>query len=199
MEHARAATFCPPVNGDYEFRISAGNGQVRLWLGSDEDPTDRVIAGQISVTRNRSGFGAPADVNVSRQESGPIPLEAGQRYYIETVHKYSSGEERLAKHHIDLMDIWLAVREWIETRYEDVVANLENEGRRVTGFLGLAWPDEQRRFYECSRTKTLYSPTYRDVAQPVYSRSVGRWRAYEKHLAPIVPVLELYCQKLRCE
>ena len=35
--------------------------------------------------------------------------------------------ERLAKHYADLMDIWLAVREWdgfawLETRYEDLVA-----------------------------------------------------------------------------
>src|SRR5262249_39934982 len=61
--------------------------------------------------------------------------------------------ERLAKHYADLMDIWLAVREWegfewIETRYEDIVARLEKEGRRVTEFLGLAWHDKQARFYE---------------------------------------------------
>ena len=46
--------------------------------------------------------------------------------------------ERLAKHYADLMDIWLAVREWegfawLEVRYEDTVAHLEKEGRRVTG------------------------------------------------------------------
>jgi hypothetical protein len=34
------------------------------------------------------------------------------------------------------------------------------------------------------------------VTRPVYARSVGRWRAYEKHLAPILPVLEPYCRKL---
>ena len=108
--------------------------------------------------------------------------------------------ERLAKHYADLMDIWLAVREWegfawLEVRYEDTVADLEQEGRRVTEFLGLAWEEGQGRFYEKSRTKQLYSPTYQDVTQPVYSRSVARWRAYEKHLAPILPALEPYCQK----
>jgi Flp pilus assembly protein TadD len=107
--------------------------------------------------------------------------------------------ERLAKHYADLMDIWLAVREWegfdwLETRYEDIVAGLEKEGRRVTEFLGLAWHDEQARFYEKSRAKQLYSPTYQDVTRPVYSRSVARWRAYEKYLAPLLPVLEPYCR-----
>jgi tetratricopeptide (TPR) repeat protein len=107
--------------------------------------------------------------------------------------------ERLAKHYADLMDVWLAVRgwegfAWLETRYEDVVADMEKEGRLVTGFLGLDWHGGQGRFHEKSRR--LYSPTYQDVTQPVYTRSVGRWRAYEKHLAPILPALEPYCHRM---
>ena len=109
--------------------------------------------------------------------------------------------ERVAKHFSDLMDVWLAVREWegfawLETRYEDTVANLEKEGRRVTDFLGLTWHEGQARFYEKSRLKQLYSPTYQDVTRPVYTRSVARWRAYEKYLAPIFPKLESYCRAL---
>jgi thioredoxin-like negative regulator of GroEL len=107
--------------------------------------------------------------------------------------------ECLAKHYADLMDIWLAVREWeelhcLETRYEDTVADVEKQGRRVTGFLGLEWHDEQSRFYEQNRQ--LYSPTYQDVTQPVHGRSVGRWQHYEKHLEPIMAALEPYCAKL---
>jgi Tfp pilus assembly protein PilF len=109
--------------------------------------------------------------------------------------------ERLAKHYSDLMGIWLAVRDWpgfawIETRYEDVVADLTKEGRRVTEFLGLSWHPDQERYYEKSAAKQLYSPTYQDVTRPVYQRSVARWRAYEKHLAPILPVLEPFCRAL---
>ncbi len=107
--------------------------------------------------------------------------------------------ERVARHYADLMDVWMAVRQWdgfawLETRYEDTVADLEKEGRRVTGFLGLDWREEQMRFHEKSLKKQLYSPTYQDVTQPVYTRSVGRWRAYEKYLAPILPALEPYCR-----
>ena len=108
--------------------------------------------------------------------------------------------ERIAKHYSDLMQIWLTVREWpgfswIETRYEAMVADLQVEGRRVTEFLGLNWSEEQARFYEKSRKKQLYSPTYQDVTRPVYGRSVGRWRAYEKYLEPILPTLEPYCER----
>ncbi|HEX3718461.1 MAG TPA: sulfotransferase [Verrucomicrobiae bacterium] len=107
--------------------------------------------------------------------------------------------ERLAKHYGDLMGIWLMVREWpgfawMETRYEDVVADMSKEGRRVTEFLGLQWHADQERFHEKSGAKQLYSPTYQDVTLPVYKRSVARWRAYEKHLAPILPALEPFCR-----
>jgi tetratricopeptide (TPR) repeat protein len=109
--------------------------------------------------------------------------------------------DRLARHYGDLMGIWLAVREWpgfawIETRYEDIVADLPKEGRRVTEFLGLQWHPDQERFYVKSAAKHLYSPTYQDVTRPVYQRSVARWRAYEKHLAPILPALEPFCRAL---
>ena len=109
--------------------------------------------------------------------------------------------ERIARHYANLMDVWLAVREWenlacMETRYEDIVADPESEGRRVTEFLGLAWDPAQRRFYEKSSKKRMYSPTYHDASQPVYARSIARWRAYEKHLDPILPALEPYCRAL---
>ena len=112
--------------------------------------------------------------------------------------------ERVAKHYSDLMGIWLLVREWdgfawLETKYEDTVADTAAEGRRVTEFLGLQWHEEQGRFYEKSAQKQLYSPTYQDVTQPVYKRSVARWHAYEKHLAPILPALEPFCRKFGYE
>ncbi len=107
--------------------------------------------------------------------------------------------EGLAKYYVHLMEVWLAVREWegfswIETKYEDIVTDLESEGRRVTQFLGLQWHENQRMFFEGAKKRRLYSPTYHDVTQPVYSRSVARWRNYEKYLEPILPVLEPYCR-----
>ena len=61
------------------------------------------------------------------------------------------------------MDAWLRLRElggfeWIETRYEDVVNNLESEGRRLTEFLGLPWHESQAKYYETARHKFVYSP-----------------------------------------
>jgi tetratricopeptide (TPR) repeat protein len=107
--------------------------------------------------------------------------------------------ERTAKHYADLMDVWLRMRElggfdWIETRYEDVVENMESEGRRATEFLGLAWHPDQSRYHEAARRKFLFAPTYHDVTQPVYRRAVGRWERYAEALAPIQSKLAPYCK-----
>jgi tetratricopeptide (TPR) repeat protein len=107
--------------------------------------------------------------------------------------------ERTAKHYGDLMDAWLRMRElggfdWIESRYEDVVANLEAEGKRVTEFLGLSWHPDQARSHETARRKFLFAPTYHDVTQPVYKRAVGRWERYAEALEPIQCRLAPYCR-----
>ena len=107
--------------------------------------------------------------------------------------------ERTAKHYVDLMDVWLRMRElggfdWIETRYEDVVVNMEAEGRKATEFLGLVWHPDQGRYHETARRKVLYAPTYHDVTQPVYKRAVGRWERYAAALEPVQAKLAPYCQ-----
>ncbi len=107
--------------------------------------------------------------------------------------------ERTAKHYADLMDVWLRMRElgsfdWIETRYEDVVTNLAEEGRKVTEFLGLAWHPDQLHYPERARRKVLFAPTYHDVTHPVYKRAVGRWERYAAALEPVQSKLAPYCR-----
>lgn len=107
--------------------------------------------------------------------------------------------ERTAKHYSDLMDVWLRMRElggfdWIETRYEDVVENVEAEGRRTTEFLGLALHPNQVRYHETARRKFLFAPTYHDVTQPVYRRAIGRWERYAEALEPLQKKLQPYCR-----
>jgi tetratricopeptide (TPR) repeat protein len=107
--------------------------------------------------------------------------------------------DRTAKHYADLMDVWLRMRElggfdWIETRYEDVVANLQDEGRRVTEFLGLSWHPEQATYHESASRKILFAPTYNDAAKPVHTRAVGRWQHYAEALAPLQQRLAPYCR-----
>jgi tetratricopeptide (TPR) repeat protein len=108
--------------------------------------------------------------------------------------------ERTVKHYADLMDVWLRLRElggfdWVETRYEDVVANLQSEGKRVTEFCGLSWHPLQANHQEAARRKILFAPTYNDVTKPIHNRAIGRWQNYADALAPFQERLKPYCEK----
>jgi len=109
--------------------------------------------------------------------------------------------ERAVGHYADLMDVWLRMRElggfdWIETRYEDIVADVEKEGRRVTEFLGLSWHPAQANCHEAAGRKLVFSPTYSEVAQPVHNRAVGRWKHYAAALEPFQQRLSSYVRAL---
>jgi tetratricopeptide (TPR) repeat protein len=112
--------------------------------------------------------------------------------------------DRAVKHYGDLMDVWLRLRElggfeWIETRYEDLVADVEKEGRRVTEFLGLDWRASQASSHEAAGHKVVFSPTYSEVARPVHNRAVGRWKRYAAALEPWQAKLGGYCRALGYE
>lgn len=97
--------------------------------------------------------------------------------------------ERIVDFYAACMDVWLRLRElggfdWIETRYEDVVGNVSQEGNRVTSFLGLPWNEAQAAFHEKAAGKFVHSPTYNDVAKPIHKKAMGRWEHYADALAP---------------
>ena len=80
------------------------------------------------------------------------------------------------------MGIWLRMREqpdaasWLEVRYEDVVQDLPAAARRALTFLKLPWEEAVLGHRERFATKTMHSPTYLDVAQPIHRCPTGRWK-----------------------
>lgn len=97
------------------------------------------------------------------------------------------------------MDLWLQTRvklaqPWIEVRYEDVVRDPVSEGRRVTRFLGIEWHPSQADPAAHARGKFVKSPTHADVVRPVHRNATGRWRRYQKHLAPFQELLSPFIE-----
>ena len=84
----------------------------------------------------------------------------------------------------------------LEVRYESFVADFERGVREMADFLRLPWHDGMLAPAEHARAKGYIStPSYSQVVQPVNQKAVGRWRAYERHLAPIIPRLQTYLQR----
>ena len=68
--------------------------------------------------------------------------------------------------------------------------------REIAEFLRLPWHDDMLAPAEHARAKGFIStPSYSQVVQPVNQKAVGRWRAYERHLAPVIPRLQPYLQR----
>lgn len=78
----------------------------------------------------------------------------------------------------------------IEIRYEELVNDPEAASRRVLNFLGVDWDERVLRFNEHARNKVVRSPTATDVTRPIFKTAVGRWRNYQKYLAPFLKKLE---------
>jgi tetratricopeptide (TPR) repeat protein len=74
-------------------------------------------------------------------------------------------------------------------QYETLVADFETEARKLIEFLGLAWEPACLDYNKTERAVQTASTW--QVRQPLYVSSVGRWRNYAKHLAPLCATIGL--------
>jgi tetratricopeptide (TPR) repeat protein len=99
----------------------------------------------------------------------------------------------LGEHYLQyqrLMDHWHEVLpgKVLDVQYEQVVADLEGQIRRILDYCELEWEDSCMRFNETNRA--VKSASSEQVRQPIYSSSVNTWRYYQKHLGTLIEVLE---------
>ena len=72
-------------------------------------------------------------------------------------------------------------------QYEDLVMNQEVVSRRLIKYLDLEWDERCLDFHENKRVVGNISSMA--VRQPIYTGSIGRWKHYEKQLAPLIAQL----------
>jgi hypothetical protein len=97
--------------------------------------------------------------------------------------RYYRGYEALMEHWRNVLPKGVM----LEVDYEQVVADLEHEARRIVEHCGLEWDDACLAFYETQRPVRTASAS--QVRQPIYGTSVGRWRPYEPFLGPLLEAL----------
>jgi hypothetical protein len=80
----------PKDSGNYTFWIS-GDDTCELWISSDADPAHKTLVAKVpTITGSRQWDVLP------EQKSAPLRLTAGQKYYVEALHKESTGEDSVA-------------------------------------------------------------------------------------------------------
>jgi tetratricopeptide (TPR) repeat protein len=120
-------------------------------------------------------------------------------------HDYASDLGALGRQYLRyerLMQHWmrlLSPASLLEVRYEDLVADLERQARRMLTFIGAPWDENVLRFHRTARP--VRTASMMQVRQPLYSGSIARWKRFERQLEPLTrlltPVLDSPAEPVR--
>jgi tetratricopeptide (TPR) repeat protein len=96
--------------------------------------------------------------------------------------------ERIRKY-LRLMEHWRGVLPGriFEIDYEEIVADVESAARRLVAWCGLEWDPACLAFHATRRV--VRTASMAQVREPIYARSVGRWRHYRAHLGPLLEIV----------
>jgi len=100
-------------------------------------------------------------------------------------HDFAYGFADIAEYHRQyeqLMAHWHSVfpGRIHDVQYEDLVANFETVSRAMFEYLNLEWDENCLEFHNTARP--IGTASHWQVRQPLYNRSVERWRHYEPYL-----------------
>jgi len=123
------------------------------------------------------------------------PLDTCLSIYFQNfshAHGYASQLDNIAHYYLDytrLMGHWKGVLDVPikDVHYDHLVTDAESETREILKFIGLEWDSRCLKFHESGRAVSTAS--YDQVRQPLYTRSVQRWKNYERHLEPLKRIL----------
>ena len=72
--------------------------------------------------------------------------------------------------------------------------------QQVASFLGIGWSEDLVDNQPAAeRRGFIKTPSYSQVAEPIYQRAVDRWCNYSEQLHPVLPILEPWIEALGYE
>jgi Flp pilus assembly protein TadD len=77
-----------------------------------------------------------------------------------------------------------------EFRNEDLIADFDGQTRALCEFIGIPWKESMRAFAVQSRRRIIGTPSANQITRGLSGESVGLWRRYREHLAPVLPILQ---------
>ena len=98
---------------------------------------------------------------------------------------------RYYSRYITLMNHWQQVLPpgtILDLPYEHLVADTENQARRVLEFVGLPWDAACLNFHK--NTRLVKTASVAQVRKPIYNSSVGRWKNFVGHLQPLLTIVK---------
>ena len=110
--------------------------------------------------------------------------------------------EEAARLYDAVMTAWTQARERLPLdvhaiRYERMIADLEGEMRPLLDFLGIGWDPKVLDNKAAAQGRDyIRTASYAQVAEPIYARAVGRWERYRDQLAPVLPILAPWAERM---
>ena len=106
--------------------------------------------------------------------------------------EFTYGLEEVGRYYRDyvaLMDHWDAVLpgKILRVRYEDVVADLETQVRRLLDYCGLPFEEACVNFHETERA--VRTASSEQVRQPIFKSGVDQWENFSPYLDPLRTIL----------
>ena len=81
-------------------------------------------------------------------------------------------------------------------KYEDMLENIELNIKPLITFINLEWNKEMLNFQSTAKKRTIINtPSYNQVIKPVYTKSIGKWKRYEKEMNSVYPILERWIKE----
>lgn len=123
---------------------------------------------------------------------------SGFKQLFTQAYPYSYDQSEIARHHaryLHMMDAWRTRfgERFLEVQYEELAQNFEVNAQKIIDYLGLDWEDNCLHFFQQSTPVSTASSV--QVRQPVYTKSIGRWKKYESQLQPMLQELNRYRSK----
>jgi len=95
-----------------------------------------------------------------------------------------------------VMKLWTIYRDVFSInyhfiKYEDVVTDFEKTTKEIFKFLEIDWSDNTKNFYiNAQKRLNISTPSHNQVTSPLYTRSISRWKNYEKEFKGLKNILD---------
>ena len=122
----------------------------------------------------------PRDVGLSIYFQNFANLDNVYAYDLADIAEFHNGYARIMRHWERILPP--AMLHSVE--YESMVTDHERQVRALLEFLGLPWDAACLDFH--TQAGDISTASVWQARQPLYARSIGRWRHYEPHLGPLL-------------
>ena len=76
-------------------------------------------------------------------------------------------------------------------KYEDLVTDFEKMTKEIFKFLEIDWSDSTKNFHITAKKRlNISTPSYNQITSPLYTRSISRWKNYEKEFKGLKNILD---------